>query len=211
MRLHIGRAGASTVLLYLLNLPLFFSNPLFYPPLFSLGAASYHTAFFGLYTLWGWALYVGSFVLAALVHPALGVFLAFVGGFFVALALGSGKRRLLSPFLYLVLYFLLTNALTLASLFMPFVVEREEVPDPAHAPLYFVYYLALHWAFGRLVRPSTVVSSAARLYNAASSLLRVLRKTDSFREGPGKRAVYTASASDFEKSWAEAFSATLLA
>ncbi|AFA40735.1 hypothetical protein Pogu_2708 [Pyrobaculum oguniense TE7] len=164
-KMLLGRAGLSTVFLYLLNLPLYLFNPLFYPPLFSLGVASYHAAFFGFYTLWGWVLLVGSYALGALFHPAAGVALAFVGGFFVALALGRGGWRLLSLLLYVALYVVLTNLLALASVPMPYLVEREDVPDPAHAPLYFVYYLALHWAFNRLVKPGSVLESAARLYN----------------------------------------------
>ncbi|WP_258870462.1 hypothetical protein [Pyrobaculum aerophilum] len=170
MSLPIFRAVASTLLLYLINLPLYLYSPLFYPPLFSLGAASYHVAFFGLYTLWGWVFLASSLLISALVGPALGALLAYIGGFFLALALGNGTRRLLSLLLYLVLYVLLTNVLVLVSLFMPYLVEREDVPDPAHAPLYFFYYWALHWVFGRLIKPGLI--SAARLRVMAIALLR---------------------------------------
>ncbi|ABP50938.1 conserved hypothetical protein [Pyrobaculum arsenaticum DSM 13514] len=167
---HFPRAAASALLLYLLNLPLYLYNPLFYPPLFSIGAASYHTAFFGLYTLWGWAFLASSLLISALINPALGALLAYIGGFFLALALRSGSKRLFSLLLYLVLYVSLTNVLVLVSQFMPYLVEREDVPDPAHAPLYFFYYWALHWVFGRLVKPDLI--SAARLRAMARALLR---------------------------------------
>jgi len=137
-------------LLYLLNVPLFSFDPLVFPWLFSLGAASYHVAIFGLYTAWGWAFLALTLAVAVFVHPSLGAFLGYVGGFLVAAALGRGLRRVAYPLLYLVLYAVSTNVLALASLFMPYLLPREDVPDPLHAPLYYAHYLLLHWAFARL-------------------------------------------------------------
>jgi len=111
IRSIIARGLASTALLYLLNLPLFFFNPLYYPFLFALGAASYHVAFLGVYSLWGWVFLLVSFLLAAVVHPSVGVFVGFVGGFVAAAALGVGRRRLFSLLLHVFLYVVLTNLL----------------------------------------------------------------------------------------------------
>ena len=91
-----------------------------------------------------------SFRFAAVVHPSVGVFVGFVGGFVAAAALGVG-RRLFSLLLYVFLYAVLTNLLVFVSLFMPYAVDREYVPDPLHLSLYFVYYATLHLAFGVVV------------------------------------------------------------
>lgn len=150
---HICRAAASVALLYLLNVPLFLSNPLHLPLLFVLGVSSYHVAFLGLYSLWGWGL-LGGALLLGLVHPAAGVAAGFFGGFVAAAALGGGLRgRLLSLALYLLLYAALTNLLLLVSPLAPYALEREDVPDPLHAPWYFLYYFAYHLAYGRFVKP----------------------------------------------------------
>ena len=89
-----------------------------------------------------------------LVHPAAGVAAGFFGGFVAAAALGGGLRgRLLSLALYLLLYAALTNLLLLVSPLAPYALEREDVPDPLHAPWYFLYYFAYHLAYGRFVKP----------------------------------------------------------
>jgi hypothetical protein len=149
----IARGLVSTALLYLLNLSLFLFNPLDYPFLFALGAASYHVAFLGVYSLWGWVFLFVSFLFAAVVHPSAGIFVGFVGGFVAAAALGVGRWRLFSLLLYVFLYVVLTNLLVFVSVFMPYAVDREYVPDPLHLPLYFVYYATLHLAYGAVVRP----------------------------------------------------------
>jgi hypothetical protein len=91
------------------------------------------------------------------------VFLGFVGGFLAAAALGRGWRRLLSALLYVFLYFVLTNLLALVSVFMPYAVEREDVPDPLHAPLYLVYYAVLHFAYMRVLGPRPLWAGFRRL------------------------------------------------
>jgi len=93
-----------------------------------------------------------SFLFAAVVHPSVGVFVGFVGGFVAAVALGVGRGRLFSLLLYAFLYAVLTNLLAFVSVFMPYAVDREYVPDPLHLPLYFVYYATLHLAYGAVVR-----------------------------------------------------------
>ena len=104
-----------------------------------------------MYSLWGWVFLLVSFLLAAVVHPSVGAFVGFVGGFVAAAALGVGRRRLFSLLLYVFLYAVLTNLLVFVSVFMPYAVDREYVPDPLHLPLYFVYYATLHLAFGVVV------------------------------------------------------------
>jgi cation transporter-like permease len=52
-----------------------------------------------------------SFRFAAVVHPSVGVFVGFVGGFVAAAALGVGWWRLFSLLLYVFLYVVLTNLL----------------------------------------------------------------------------------------------------
>ena len=93
-----------------------------------------------------------SFLFAAVVNPSVGVFVGFVGGFVAAAALGVGWWRLFSLLLYVFLYVVLTNLLAFVSVFMPYAVDREYVPDPLHLPLYFVYYAALHLAYGAVAR-----------------------------------------------------------
>jgi len=78
------------------------------------------------------------FLFAAVVHPSVGVFVGFVGGFVAAAALGVGRRRLFSLLLYVFLYVVLTNLLVSVSVFMPYAVDREYVPDPLHLPLYCI-------------------------------------------------------------------------
>jgi hypothetical protein len=61
--------------------------------------------------------------------------------------------NIFSLLLYVFLYVVLTNLLVFVSVFMTYAVDRLDVPDPLHLPLYFVYYTTLHLAFGVVVRP----------------------------------------------------------
>lgn len=167
IRRNIARGAVSTALLYLLNLPLFFLNPLLHPFLLALGSASYHVAFLGVYSFWGWVFLAVAFLAAVVYHPAVGIFVGFVGGFVAAAVLGVGRRRLLSLVLYVFLYAVLTNLLALVSVFMPYAVDRDDVPDPLHAPLYFVYYAILHLVYEVAVRPRPLWARRLLKYRSA--------------------------------------------